>query len=42
MFSTVSQLLGSTSNRRTRYFALVALAALVVCAAFVGIDSTDA
>jgi hypothetical protein len=41
MFSILSQLLGLVPNQRTRYLALVALAALIVCAAFLGIDSTD-
>jgi hypothetical protein len=41
MFSIISQLLGSIPNQRTRYLALVALAALIVCAALLGADQTD-
>jgi hypothetical protein len=41
MFTILSQLVGSISQQRTRYIALVALAALVVSAALLGIDSCN-
>jgi hypothetical protein len=41
MINFASQLIGFVPNRRSRYVALVALAALVVLAAFLGIDQTD-
>jgi hypothetical protein len=41
MISTVTSLLGAISNRRVRYLTLVAFAALVALAAFLGADQTD-
>lgn len=41
MINLATQLLGSGSNRRGRYLALVAFAALTVLAAFLGVDQTD-
>jgi hypothetical protein len=41
MLTLVTQLLGSVSNQRHRYAVLAAFAALVVLAAFLGIDQTD-
>jgi hypothetical protein len=41
MTNIAAQLIATISNRRARYVALVAFAALIVLAAFLGADQTD-
>ena len=41
MINLVTQLIGSASSRSVRYASLIAVAALVVLAAFLGIQDPD-